>query len=366
LALAILWPVAAAPRAAAAVWALPRGLATPDLKEGIVVNFQKGLDSIDLATGRQLWAIPVLPEPIAAPVAVNDGQVLVLAPSPKGANVAQINSIGTNTGKMYWHSEPLALPPWVILTPAPGHYFGTLSRVENGVLWVKWRALAWKPGAKKPPDKTATGVIRVDLQKHQAQLLDADKMPPSPTLSGLSPKLVQLATRSVDTPAGPEKVVLKVDNVVAAVDVEKGSVTLRRWDQQTEKPLAPITLATGGPFLVTPVASAGRVLVRPLPAQLGGPKGQVWQVFSLKTGQRLASVRVEPYTLDATILGSRLYYVFLGAPSSFNQPQTAPPIYWARQLKAVDLTNGQFLWSHMLEPLPFEPPSGPSCCCYNE
>ena len=87
-------------------------------------------------------------------------------------------------------------------------------------------------------------------------------------------------------------------------------------------------------------------------------------MFSLETGKRLARLTVEAETLEATILGGRLYYVYLGPLSGLNPRSELTPR--VRQLKAVDLKGGGVLWSHLLETLPWDPYSSSChCCCCN-
>jgi hypothetical protein len=149
-----------------------------------------------------------------------------------------------------------------------------------------------------------------------------------------------------------------------AVDVAKGSVILKRWDLKTEKALAPVTLARGGPFLATPFAAERAVLVRPDFQQKRPARSQVFQVFSLETGKRIARFAVEADTLEATVLGGRVFYVYLGPLSGLDPRSEYTPR--VRQLKAVDLKGGRVLWSHLLDKLPWNPyASGCHCCCCN-
>jgi hypothetical protein len=358
LALTVLLGSFAQARGQESVAALPRGVAAPDLKLCYVTSFRHTIEAVNLKSGKFVWEAAV----DGVPLAVADNCVLVLASNPKKANVGTVNAVDLQLGRQSWRSDPFTLPDWVAVAPAPDRYFGTVARFKDGDLWLKWRALAWKPGAKDP-FKTAGGVVRVDLKSHKVELLGADKMPPPALPPGVSKALAKQAARTIETPAGPETVVATVGNLAVALDVEKGSVTLKRWDLKTEKALAPVVLAKGGPFLATPYPSAGAVLLRPVPPAKGLLKATVFQVFSLETGKRLASFRVEATALEAAIRGSQLYYVFLGPYDAGmpNSPQN--PLPWVRQLRVLDVQTGQKLWTQALETLPWNPFSSGHCCC---
>ncbi len=322
---------------------LPRGVASPDLKTGYVANSTGGIDAIDLENGKRVSEVASL----GLAVAFVDGHPLVLEPNAKSPNVLTINALDPETGKMIWRSNAITLPDGFAAVAAPGQSFGAAARVIDGELWVKWRARAWKPGAKGGV-KTEEGAIRVDLKSQKAELLAADKIPPIPVPAGLSKELAKAAETKIDTPAGPEKVVCTVGKVVAAVDVAKDSVTLKRWDIKTENALDPVVLAKGGSFLVTLFLAAGAVLIRPTPPAKGATQATVWEVFSLETGKLQARFPMAPTVVpqEATILGSRLYFVHLEPPPK--GPLSGDP--WARQLAAVDLKTVRLLWSAHLDP----------------
>jgi hypothetical protein len=343
LAAALLWP-AGQSRGDEPVASLPRGVADPELKAGYVATSTLGIEGLSLENGKSLfktasWCLAL---------AYVDGQVLALTPDPRKPNVATVNAIDVATGRLRWRSEPIAFPDWAAVAPAPEHGFGAVARLRGGDLWVKWRARAWKPGAGKAGLKVEDGAARVDLKTHKAEQLAADKMPPPAVPAGLSKELAQKATRLVVTPGGAEKVVCAVGGLAVAVDEDKDGVVLRRWDAKTEKALEPVVLARGGPYVVKPFPAAGAVLVQPVPKAGGAPQPAVWQVFSLETGRLLLRFPVEATAIpaEATILGPRIYYVYLEPP--VKGPLSGDP--WARQLKAVDLRTGALVWSNHLDP----------------
>ena len=331
--------------------AFPRGVAEPSLQTGTVTNFKHTIDQVNLENGKNVWESAIE----GLPIAVVDKYVLILTPDPKKANVGYVIAVDVPTGRMGWRSYPITLPDWAAVTPSDTHYFGHLVRIKDGALWLKWLAMSRKPGARKAAN-VASGVARLDLKTHAVEMLDAGKMPAPDLPPGVSEELAKLAARPVETPAGPEKRVATAGKLAAAVDVDKDSVTLRRWDLKTGKALDPVVLARGGRFRATPFPAAGAVLVRPLPTGKEGPPAPVWQVFSLQTGGRLMRLTVERDTLQPTILGTRLYYAFLG-PLDIGAPRTVKvPV--VRQLRAVDLRTGMKIWTRPLENLPWDPFGG--------
>jgi hypothetical protein len=328
------------------VAALPRGVADPELKVGAVSSFRHTVSGLDLHTGKSVWETAV----DGVPLAFVDRLVLVLAPDGRKPNTATVIAVDPATGRLIWRSDPMILPEWAVVAPADNHYFGHLVRIKEGNLWLKWLALSRKAGGNKP-DHTAAGVARLDLKSHKVEMLDADQMPPPELPAGVSKALAKLAARPAETPAGPETRVVTAGDLAVALDVEKGSVTLRRWDLKTEKALDPVVLAQGGRFHATPFPASGAVLIRP--AGKDAPGAAVWQVFSLETGKRIARLAAERDALQPTILGSRLYYAFLGKLDIGNP--RAPNLPVVRQLRAVDLQTAGKLWTCPLENLPWDP-----------
>jgi outer membrane protein assembly factor BamB len=343
---AVLVPLGA--RAGEPVAALPRGVATSDLQSGYLTSYRHTVFALNLQTGKSTWESAIE----GVPVAFEDRRVLVLVADPNKTNSAAVISIDTATGRIIWRSDPITLPEWAAVAPKDDHYFGHLVRVKDGKLWLKWLALARKPGAKVPANK-GSGAAAIDLSTHKVEMLGADRMPAPELPAGVTKKLEKLAARPVETPAGPEQRVAVVGNLVVAADTEKGAVVLRRWNLKTEAALDPVTLVAGGPFVVTPFPDAGVVLVRPADGKANAP---VWRLFSLETGKQILKLTVEKDTVQPTVLGPNLYYAFLG-PYDFGQ-KTNVPTPTVRQLRAIDLKTGKKVWTVPLETLPWDPISG--------
>jgi hypothetical protein len=355
LTLVLLAPVGFAARAhgEGLVAALPRGVADPDLKVGAITSFKHTVYGVDLKSGKTVWETAL----DGVPVAFADRYVLVLGAVANKPNTGIVTAVEPLTGRVIWRSEPITLPDWASIAPADDHYFGHLARFKDGNLWVKWLAMARKPGGQKAIN-TASGVARLDLKSHKVEMLDADKMPPPDHPAQVSEKLTKLAERPVETPAGPETRVTTVGNLVVALDVDKDAITLQRWNLKTEKALDPVVLAKGRRFRATPFPEAGAVLIRPVPSGKEVLRAPVWQVFSLETGKRIAQFTVESDTMQPTILGPCLYYAFMGK-ADLGNPEV-PNLPMVRQLRAVDLKTGTKLWNRLLEDLPWDPFGGVS------
>ena len=331
--------------------AFPRGVADSELKLGYVTSFRHTVMCLDLKSGKFVWESAV----DGVPFAIVDDRVVILTQDSKLPNVGFVMGLDLRVGNVAWKSQPFRLPEWVAIAPAAEHYFGTMARVRDGGLYVKWRALAWKHGVRNPI-KEASGVVRIDLKSFEMELFGADKMPPASIPDGVSKQLEKLAARKIQTPTGRESVVSTAGKFAVAVDIDNDSVKLKRWDLKTDKPLPPIVLANGGPSMASLFPAAGLVLVRPLPPATGLPRSNLFQVFSLETGKRVALLRVEPTAMEAAIRGSQLYYVCYGPmePGGVHNPNRNPRLSPVRQLRVVDLKTKQQIWSQALENLPWD------------
>jgi outer membrane protein assembly factor BamB len=335
-------------RGQGSVFALPRGVADPVTKVGAVTSFAHTVYGVNLENGKTVWETSLE----GVPLAVLGRTVLVLASDRNRKNVGRVTAVDTITGQSILRSAPLVFPDWAVIEPRDDHYFGQVARFADGLLWVKWLAMTRKPGDMKA-EHTASGALRIDIKALDVQMLGADKMPPPALPPGVSKELAKLAVRNVETAAGAEPRVAVVGNLVTAVDSDKKAVTLKRWDLQSAKALAPVVLVQGGRFRATPFPAEGLVVVRPVTAAKAAKKAPVWQVYSLDTGKRIARVTAERDAIRPTILGSRLFYAFQGKvdPGNLNRPNA--PMAW--QLRCVDLHTGEMLWTRQLEDLRWDP-----------
>jgi hypothetical protein len=341
---------------------IPGGVADADGARGFIVNADRGVDAVDLESGKTLWTF----KDGGRPLAVVGDRLLVQVLDPKKGNAARILALDLAEGKKVLESDPLVFPDWV--TPGPtgmwsGRSFAAQPRIQNGELWLKWQAHArYSGGAAPTPEilkasmKDADGVAHVNLESGKAEMLASDKAPAAPEVK-VSDELRKAAGRQVVNGSEAELKVTTVGDYAVAVDVEadgaKQKVVLKRWDLKTEKALDPATLAEGGPFLAIPAPAAGVVLVRTTLPPKPGADAPAWTVYSLETGKPTATFSFDEGTAEATALGPRTYYVVQTPskggfnPAGFTQ---------ARTLTAVDLKSGKRIWEHPLEGVTFTPP----------
>jgi hypothetical protein len=335
-------------KVAVSVQALPGGVADVAGETGYVTNNDRNIVAVNLANGKQLWA--------GArgdyPVAVVGDKVFVLDADAKKFNVLRMTACEGMIGKTLVQSDPVTFPDWVDLRPDSGQSFGLLPRVDQGDLWLRWRARAGKPGDKGA--REATGAVRINIASGKVEMLDADKMPPPPPPAlALSKALTKLAERPYETPAGPEMNVLTAGGYAVAVEVErdgaKQKVVLRRWDATTEKEQDPVTLATGAPFQVILSPVPGAASIRPAPDPKRPADAGRWRVYSLETGKLKASFPVEPGTLDAAVVGGRFIYTYHGSPPPEFRPQPGDRSLVVT-LNAIDLDTAKMAWRMPLDP----------------
>jgi len=338
------------------VQAIPGGVTDAAGAKGFVVNAERGIDAIDLESGKTLWTY----KDGGQPLAVVGDRLLVKVIDAKKSNAARMLALDLAEGKNVWQSDPLVFPDWV--TPGPtgqwsGRSFAAQPVIEKGELWLRWKAHAFYAGGAAPTpeilkasQKDVAGAARVNLESGKVEMLSADKAPPAPEVK-VSDEVRKAAGRQVFNGSEMELTVTTAGDYAVAVDVEPHGATdrvvLKRWDLKTARALDPAMLAEGVGFLTS--MAAGAVLVRSAPAAKSGEDAPPWTVtvYSLETAKEKAKFTAEDGTTEATIIGPRAYYVVqtplkggLNVVGDTTQPRT---------LKAVDLKSGKFLWQHPLE-----------------
>lgn len=297
---------------------LPGGVADPAGKVGFVTGADGGLDAIDLATGKKLWASNLATKAVAA-----DGKRVVALAGK--ANELRVVTLDAADGKKLAESETLKLPQWAVVrlgvvASDAGRAFAVTTRLEKDALLVRWQANAWYWGGARPtPEieqaarKSADGVARFDLASGKIDAVEKAVWPaaePGPT--------VEVAGR---------KAVLKRPGAEPVVLLEADALRVEVAD--------------------------GKAMVHKAVAKQDLPPGDyAWWVFDLATGKQVAKVEAVPTTREVGLVGDRAFFVVtpptVGRPPAFGVQ--------LRLLRAVDLATGKTLWEHPLEPERRSPP----------
>lgn len=145
----------------------PFGVAQPDGRTGYIFNFKKGIDAIDLQTGKMLWRTNLASRPLIA-----YDQTLIAGEAGNEPNVMKIFRISRDGGARVLAT--VDFPEWVNVQPIDGFNLSITSviRKQNEEeLLLDWRAHSkYVDGANPPPfiedaqNRQASGRISVSLR----------------------------------------------------------------------------------------------------------------------------------------------------------------------------------------------------------
>lgn len=160
-------PVSAADPPKAGTPVVGVGVVSPDLKTVYLPAKGGGVEAVDLATGKQLWAN----KDGAKLAGASDKLVLVWVGDPKKGNAFSVVAVDAATGKTVGKSDPLALPDWAVTATTYGRTFRTAARADGESVIVAWQAGAFYAGGAAPTEeilaaakKDASGVAKFDLK----------------------------------------------------------------------------------------------------------------------------------------------------------------------------------------------------------
>lgn len=348
------------PKEEVPIHTIPGGVADADGKFGCVTNQDGHVMALDLETGKSLWESKTS----GRVVAVTGAWAWAVARDKDKGDVLHVVGLDRGDGRARVESDPVVLPDWVDATPGTGagRSFAISPRLlGKGLdLYLTWQANAWywggaapSPQVLKAARKHADGVVRVNLETNQVEMLDAAKEPPA------GPKVSDALRKEAARNYGEGLTVATAGDDAVAVDLEpagqnKQKVVLKRWDLATEKPLDPVVLADVGQYNVITLPSAGVTLVRNAAAPPGpSPDEATWTVFALPTGKQITQFTSESAATDFAAVGPRLFYE---AKEWFKGPTPGGGGVLPRTLKAVDLKMGKHLWEQAIEGERLPPP----------
>ncbi|MBA4064954.1 MAG: hypothetical protein C0501_14820 [Isosphaera sp.] len=181
----------------------------PGAKLVVVRAKDGGVEALDPATGKPLWANTDADRPAGA----SDTFVLAWAADPKKANTFRVAVIDAATGKTVTTSDPIALPDWATTAKTWGRTFRAAARVDGDAAVVGWWAGAFYAGGARPtPEveaaarKAAAGVAVVDLKTGKVTAKDGE--PKAADFGAVGPKVGGLEFRFAEQvpgfkPGGP-------------------------------------------------------------------------------------------------------------------------------------------------------------------
>jgi hypothetical protein len=310
---------------------LPGGITDPAGRTGFLVSPSGTIDAVDLVTGDILWTADS-----RRPLFANGERLYALTADGNRPRLRAYDL--TSRGERVFESEPLTLPEWAPVVDGPDRSFTVRCRQERGTLVLLWEARQPREG------RQAAGTARVDLRSGAVTAAAPEPAPADPARK-LATELEKLAVRWQGV-AGKDFAALVLEQ-----DAERQKFVLHSWDLATGKPNPPRELLAGRRLTVLPTADERFLCLRDT-ATAPDPKGDVWSIFAVATGELAARAPLESGTQAIALIGSRVYYLLSG-------PIRGPihrPFVHPRSLKAIDLKTGKTLWERPVEGKQVTPP----------
>ncbi len=154
----------------------PPKAGTPVVGAGVVSVDQKavflpakagGIEAVELATGKLLWAN----KDAAKLAGASDKLVLTWDGDPKKGNTFRVVAVDAESGKTVGKSDAVALPDWATTAKTWGRTFRTAARADGESVIVAWQAGAFYSGGARPsPEieaaarKNESGLAKFDLK----------------------------------------------------------------------------------------------------------------------------------------------------------------------------------------------------------
>src|SRR5262245_12436204 len=314
---------------------LPQGVADPDGKIGYVASTRGGIDAVNLATGKLLWATT---DPVT-PVALHGNRLFVqVADKP---NVLHIEALDVTTkGTRLLQSRPINFPDWVSVGLAYGRTFSSSATVAGRQLRLHWVADGYYAGGKQLPkeelkrrSKHGEGVAVMDLVTGEVKMLTTQEAAPK-VPDNVRAEFDKLYHDGVQFVKPPLLVGTRFAKPLWETRQGVNYIGLRQWERATGKQVREMEL-TSGKALCPHLCADGRHLL----IVYAGDKSDLQQtrphfpVFSLESGRELGKVPANANRMTLTVAGPRAFFAETG-------PSTPGNREYPRTLKAVDLRTG--------------------------
>ncbi|MBY0459644.1 MAG: hypothetical protein K2V38_20180, partial [Gemmataceae bacterium] len=134
-----------------------------------------GVEAVELATGKQVWASKDAKKIAGA----SDKVVVGWVAEEKKANIFRVVAFDAATGKTLGKSDPIALPDWASVEPTYGRTFRTAAKAGDDAVTVFWQANAFYAGGARPtPEieeaarKNERGLVKVDIKTGKVAVAD--------------------------------------------------------------------------------------------------------------------------------------------------------------------------------------------------
>jgi hypothetical protein len=331
----------------------PGVIVDPERAAIYLMNPERGIDAVDLASGKLHWrtdraAKPLLryEERLVAQTEPGDGQQFL--------RIALLSTRDITADRLF---IDIPLPAGVRATIDDGmeSSFSLAARVHEAALVLSWQ-YTYRPITGPPPDpdldaldRKATGSVRIDIHSRQISPIDEVAVPPEPELP---PTVSQL--QEARTLPGP---VWRVNDVLVAIERSthegKQRVSLKRWDAETGQALADVTLFHGGLNFRSVSADQRHLLA----SRRNASDSRIWEwaVFSLETGAKVAELKHDEPGAWFFLAGSRLIH----ETNVIHRRVKGQVVVEPGKLRAINLETGTEVWSHAIRDTKYRGPYPP-------
>ncbi len=340
---------------------LPGGVADAAGRTGYFASVSGGIDAVELETGRLLWNDRNALDPLL----FSRNRLFATALLPGKPNALQIIAIdGTGDGRQVLGATPIVFPEWVSVRPVPGHSFHATAHILDDTLQLRWVARSRYMGGAPPPpevlsefERDAAGVARIDLNSDRIEMLPADT-PWLGKIRDVPPDVAGWTSYPYWMDGRAEQRPFFTDRVAAVLQMQRTgdlqTILLRRWDLDATRQMPVVALAEGRQLAPLVSLDEKYVFVQgTLPPNAESATARPWWVFSVDSGERVATLHHEQSAISVAIIGPRVYY----AVSKQASPNQRSPL--GLTLKAVDLQTGGVIWERLIRDRGRENPALP-------
>jgi hypothetical protein len=330
----------------------PGVVVDPVRGEAYLMNPQRGIDAIELSSGRLIWSSSAA----AKPLTLSDQRLVAQAETSGDAHSLRIVVLDTKQAGKVVLEASLPLPRDVSpsINLGLGARFTVDALARDGAVSIWWsfsqRIVSgmFRPGGT--PERAQSGAASVDLTTGRAESLSAEqamtlqrgdsaagKPPPAP-----GPGVQQSPAR-------------RAGDFFIATELKAAGpgwrTILKRWSAKSGEPLPEIEVKPG--FNVANASADGALVLMFEAAPAATERERYrWSVYSLATGKQVAALRMPLSATPFFIWRSLLIYESPPNGRRINQQWVEEP----RALRAVDAASGSEVWNRALRETAYRGP----------
>jgi hypothetical protein len=185
------------------------GLASANGDVGYWPSRDKGIEAVDLETGKVLWHSKLASKPLLTTTETLVAQAEV----PNKANQVRVVILDLKDGAKKLESQPIVFPDWVSVPTQYGRTFHSMARADKNDVQLVWEARAFYAGGAAPTReileaarKHAVGVTRIDTTTGKVNHLAGQNLRPMWTevnTAKFAQRVIKLEEKPANDPNNP-------------------------------------------------------------------------------------------------------------------------------------------------------------------